>query len=104
MTEGGGAPAGIGYVWDYAQSQARAAAAWDAPAQAVAETFPRRLATSESPNLVSGTLTVSAIPLPHGTEISAVTMFTAHVGAASPAHGWYAVLNAAMVVLASSAD
>jgi hypothetical protein len=104
MTEGGGAPAGIGYVWDYAQSQARAAAGWDAPERAVAETYPRRLATSESPNLASGVLTVSAIGLPHDIEISAVTLYIGHVGGTGCTHGWYAVLDSAMRIIAASED
>jgi hypothetical protein len=104
MNEGGGAPAGVGYVWDYAQSQARAAAGWDAPARAVAETYPRRLATDESPNLTSGTLTCSALALPHGTEISAVTMFTGHVGGTGVTHGWYAILDHTATIIAASED
>ena len=104
MTEGGGAPAGIGYVWDYAQSQARAAAGWDAPARAVAETYPRRLATDESPNLTSGMLTCSALALPHGTEISALTMITGHVGGSGVTHGWYAILDHTATIIAVSED
>ena len=104
MNEGGGAPAGVGYVWDYAESQAQAAAAWDAPARAVAETFPRRMATDESPNLTSGALTVSAIGLPHDIEISAVTLFTGHVAGSGVSHGWFCVLDHTATIIAASED
>ena len=104
MSNGDGAPAGVGFVRDYALSQAQAAAAWDAPAQAVAETFPRRMATAESPNLASGVLTCTALPLPHDTAISAVTLFTGHVGGTAVSHGWVCVLDHTAMIIAASED
>jgi hypothetical protein len=81
-----------------------AVGAWDAPGLAVAQTFERRLAVSESPNLASGVLTVTAIGLPPGVPISAVTMFSGHVAAIDPSHGWVCVLDRNAAIVAASAD
>jgi hypothetical protein len=81
-----------------------AVGAWDAPAEGLAESYPRRLATAESPNLTSGTLTVTACGLPNNTEVSAITMFTGHVGGSGPSHGWYCLMDRNAVILAISAD
>jgi hypothetical protein len=78
--------------------------AWDAPGLALAESFPRRMATAESPNLNSGTLTCTAIGLPPGTPVSAITLFSGHSAASGPSHGWFCLMNSACVILAASAD
>jgi hypothetical protein len=81
-----------------------APAAWDAAAQCLAETYPRRMATDESPNLASGVLTVSAIPMPRGIPVSNVTMFTGHSAGSGVSHGWYCVLDHTMTIVAASED
>jgi len=81
-----------------------AAGGWDAPAEAMAQTFERRMATAESPNLTSGVLTCTAIGLPPGTPVSAITLFSGHSAASGPSHGWFCLMNSACVILAASAD
>jgi hypothetical protein len=81
-----------------------AVGAWDAPGLALAESFPRRLATAESPNLASGVLTVTGIGLPPGTPVSAITLFSGHSVASGVTHGWFCLMNSACVILAASAD
>jgi hypothetical protein len=74
------------------------------PTGATGETFPRRLAGSASGALVSGTVYVTAIPLPKGLLISNLTMFTNIAAKTGGSHGWYVLLDSSRVVRAVTAD
>jgi len=76
-----------------------------APAGAVAETFPRRFASTVStPALTSGTLYVTLIKLAKGAVISNLTMYANTTVKTGGTHGWYVLLDSARKVLAVTAD
>lgn len=79
-----------------------------APTGATGETCPRSVATgSSSASLVSGSVYVRAIGLRAGTPVNTITLFNAAgnvVTQASLTHGWYALLDSTLHVLAVSAD
>ena len=75
-----------------------------APASATAETVPRGLCQNYSGPLVSGTVYISAIPLPAGLVVNNIGFMFGSTAFATTSHGWYALLDAGMVVRAVTAD
>jgi len=77
-----------------------------APSGATAETFPRTDCAASYPSaLVSQTVYYTAIILPAGLPVNNLTMLVGNVAAAAtPTHGWYALLDSSRVVRAVSAD
>lgn len=96
---GNGLPADSGHV--------HPEKAWDslliAPSGALAETFPRWLASSPvTPS--SGTTYVTAISLPKGIVVGNITLASHTAGSSSTTHSWFALLDSTGLVLAVSAD
>src|SRR5215831_2036681 len=78
---------------------------WTAPAAALAETFPRIVASAGSAQApTSGTLSVVAIGLPQYMTLSAITMSTKGTAKAGGTHGWYVLLDSGRVVRMVTAD
>jgi hypothetical protein len=76
-----------------------------APAGAVSETFPRRLATSVSSALTAGTLYVTVTKLAKGAVVSNLTFYTGNTTVKTGGtHGWYVLMDTARKVLAVTAD
>jgi hypothetical protein len=76
-----------------------------APAVATAETFPRALAlASVSLAGQTGVLQVMQIGLPKGLAISNLAFVTKGTAAAGQTHGWFVLLDNALVVRAVTAD
>lgn len=77
-----------------------------APSGATGETFPRRLAVNASGAPSSGTLYLSAIPLPSGLAVGSITFCVNGTAttAGDVTHGWYVLLDSSRVVRAVSAD
>jgi hypothetical protein len=70
---------------------------------ALAETFPRIMATTSTP-LTSGTLSVCSIGLPKGLAVNNITFGTKGTAMATVTHGWYVLLDSGLVVRAVTAD
>ncbi len=70
----------------------------------LAATMPQRSATAVCSALTSGTLYVNSLPLMAGQVISKATFFTNTTAKTGGTHGWYVLLDAAMKVLAVTAD
>jgi hypothetical protein len=76
-----------------------------APSGATGETFSRQYGTGGYlASLTSGTVYVSAIPLPAGLLMSNLTLTVGNAAFTSVTHGWYALLDSARVVRAVTAD
>ena len=75
-----------------------------APAGATGETFPRTEANAYIASMTSGTLYVSAIPLPASLAINNLAGITGSTAAVTVTHGWYVLLDANRVVRAVTAD
>jgi len=75
-----------------------------APTGATSETFPRQYSTAYINTPTSGTLYVSAIPLPKGLQINNLSLLIGGTTASGVTHGWYTLLDSSLVVRAISAD
>jgi hypothetical protein len=76
----------------------------DAPGPGITETFDRRLATGSTSNQTTGVVLATAIDLPGGETISGATFYTAGGAVTARTHGWYALCDTNMNILAVTAD
>lgn len=91
-------------VWT-ADSLDRLFATFEQPAGTKAATTTRGSVTNGTgTTLTSGTLTVRAIGLPAGVTVSGATFYTGNTAFATLTHGWYALLDSSMKVVAVTAD
>lgn len=77
---------------------------YTAPAGATAETFPRNLVLSSTSALTAGTLLLTAIALPAGLTINAITMCTGANVKTGGTHGWYCILDKNFLLQGVTAD
>ena len=88
---------------DHAHPEHANQSLWLAPSGALAETFPRFNAQI-SQSISSGTVVAVAIGLPKNTIVSNITFCTGSAAESGGSHGWYALLDSTLHVLAVSAD
>lgn len=75
-----------------------------APADAIAETFPRRYAVSTAFQPASGTLQMFGIWLPGGKTITNINFVSGGTAESGGTHLWFALYDYALNLLAQSAD
>jgi hypothetical protein len=71
---------------------------------ALAETFPRYLADSSSGTAATGIVYCAAIPLQKGVVVTNINFVTNSASEGTGTHGWFALLDSTLHVLAVSAD
>ena len=81
-----------------------AAPAGAAPATAIAQTIPWWFVTSSTVAVASGTLYLHAVTLPAGVPVSNITWTIGSTGGLTLTHGWYALVNTALLQVAHTAD
>lgn len=96
--------AGAGCFAKVATADANWASGLIKPAAALAETYPRQLATTGSTTGSPGTVYARIIGLRAGTLVSDITFFTASNVKTGGTHGWYVLLDSSATVLAVTAD
>lgn len=77
---------------------------WCAPGGYAAETFPRILSSGNQTLGATGTLYVVGVSLPQYFTVTAISMATKTPAAATQTHGWYVILDNALVVRGVTAD
>jgi hypothetical protein len=74
------------------------------PTGALAETFPRHSINGSAYSGVSGTLVLTAIPLPKGAVVSSITFLNGATAANTPTDYWFSLYDSSRALLARTAD
>jgi hypothetical protein len=75
-----------------------------APSGAIAQTIPLWLPNTGSVATSSGVLQLHAVTLPAGVPVSNITFQIGNTAGATLSHGWYALVNSALLQVAHTAD